>query len=358
MTQDVRRFSSPEADGGRVPWVDAAKGVCIILVVMMHATLGVGEAMGGEGFMHDVVAFARPFRMPDFFLVSGLFLSRVIDRGWRGYADKRVVHFLYFYLLWLLIQSGVKFGQVSGGSFSGFAGHLAVALVEPYGTLWFIYLLAVFSMVTKLLRGVPSMLLLGAAAALEIAPIHTEWFLLNEFCERWVYFLGGYLLAPHIFRLADRATGRRAAALAILGVWAAVNGVFALTPSGVAGYPTLATLPFVSLALGAAGAMAIVTMAALLTETRFARPFRYAGRHSIAVYLAFFLPMAATRTALLKLGIIQDVGLVSLIVTIVAVLLPLLLERLVRNTPAAFLFRRPAAFHIAPPRTVRLQPAE
>jgi len=45
-------------------------------------------------------------------------------------------------------------------------------------------------------------------------------------------------------------------------------------------------------------------------------------------------------------------------VTIVAVLLPLLLERLVRNTPAAFLFRRSAAFHIALPRTVRLQPAE
>ena len=60
-------------DEGRVPWVDTAKGLCIILVVMMHATLGVGEAMGGEGFMHQIVAFARPFRMPDFFLVSGLF---------------------------------------------------------------------------------------------------------------------------------------------------------------------------------------------------------------------------------------------------------------------------------------------
>src|SRR5215204_1576203 len=86
-------------DEGRVPWVDTAKGVCIVLVVMMHATLGVGEAMGGEGFMHQVVAFARPFRMPDFFLVSGLFLSRVIDRDWKAYADRRVVHFLYFYLL-------------------------------------------------------------------------------------------------------------------------------------------------------------------------------------------------------------------------------------------------------------------
>jgi len=180
---------------------------------------------------------------------------------------------------------------------------------------------------------------------------------LTEFCDRWVYFLGGYLLAPRIFDLARWAVAHRAAALGALSVWAVVNGVLALTPAGLAGYPTLATLPGLSLALGAAGAMAIVTVAALLTETRFARPFRYAGRHSIAVYLAFFLPMAATRTMLLKTGFIQDAGLASLTVTTAAVLVPLLLERLVRNTPARFLFRRPAAFHI-PPRPLRLQPAE
>ena len=97
-------------------------------------------------------------------------------------------------------------------------------------------------------------------------------------------------------------------------------------------------------------------MAALLTETCVARPFRYAGRHSIAIYLAFFLPMAATRTALLKTDVVHDVGLVCLIVTTVAVIAPLILERLVRNTPAAFLFKRPAVLHIAP-RTMRLQPA-
>src|SRR5215218_4959231 len=239
-------------DEGRVPWVDTAKGLCIVLVVMMHATLGVGEAMGGEGFMHWVVAFARPFRMPDFFLVSGLFLSRVIDRDWRAYGDKRIVHFLYFYLLWLLIQSGLKFGQVSGGDLAGFAEHLALSLVEPYGTLWFIYILAVFSIVTKLLRGLPPAPLLGLGAALETVPIHSEWTVLTEFCDRWVYFLGGYLLAPRIFDLARWAVAHRAAALGALSVWAVVNGVLALTPAGLAGYPTLATLPGLSLALGAA----------------------------------------------------------------------------------------------------------
>jgi uncharacterized membrane protein YcfT len=346
------------ADEGRVPWVDTAKGVCIVLVVMMHATLGVGEAMGGEGFMHWLVAFAKPFRMPDFFLVSGLFLSRVIDRDWRSYGDKRVLHFAYFYLLWLVIQSLARFGQTSGGTVEGFVAHLALSLVEPYGTLWFVYLLAVFSVATKLLRAVPAPLLLAGAAILQIVPVDTGWTVVDEFCARYVYFLAGYLLAPAIFRLAEAVAARPGPALAGLAAWAVVNGVLALTPSGLARFPTLASLPFVSLALGAAGAVAIVGMAALLTPTRAAAPFAYAGRNSIAVYLAFFIPMAATRTILVKTGLIADVGVVSAIVTAAAVLGPLVLERLVRDTPLSFLFKRPAAFHIAPARAPRLQPAE
>ena len=52
--------------------------------------------------------FAKPFRMPDFFLISGLFLAVVIDRDWRTYLDRKVVHFAYFYVLWVTIQFGFK----------------------------------------------------------------------------------------------------------------------------------------------------------------------------------------------------------------------------------------------------------
>ena len=96
------------AVGSRVDWVDYAKGICIVMVVMMHSTLGVELAAGREGFMHYVVEFARPFRMPDFFMISGLFLSRVIDRDWRTYTDRKVVHFAYFYVLWVTIQFIIK----------------------------------------------------------------------------------------------------------------------------------------------------------------------------------------------------------------------------------------------------------
>ncbi len=359
---DAERPVSPlyaPGDAARVAWVDTAKGMCIILVVMMHVVLGIGDRMGAEGFMHPVVAFAAPFRMPDFFLISGLFLARVIDRDWRSYGDKRVLHFLYFYVLWLVIQSLVRFGDVADGSVTGLIEHLAWSMVQPFSTLWFVYMLAIFSVVTKLLRGVPVWALLGGAALLEIAPIHTGAILVDEFAARYVYFLAGYLLAPQIFRLAAWALAHKPAALAGLALWAVVNGFLALTPSGLTPTGTLASLPVVSLFAGTLGAVAMVLICALLAGTLLGRPLDYAGRHAIAVYLAFFLPMAVTREILLRLGIIEDVGVISLIVLIVAVVAPLVLERIVRNTPLNFLFVRPHFLRIAPERpAARTQPAE
>ena len=194
----------------RIDWVDYAKGICIVMVVMMHSVLGVELAAGQTGFMHLVVTFAKPFRIPDFFLLSGLFVGRVIDRDWRLFADRRVVHFAYFYGLWVVLQSLAKYGQiVDGGGPSAFLAHLAHALVEPYSTLWFIYLLAVFSVVTKLLRRLPPSVLLAVAALLQIVPLATASYLLEEFCARYVYFVAGYLLAPRIFALAGRSRRSR-----------------------------------------------------------------------------------------------------------------------------------------------------
>ncbi|KMO36543.1 acyltransferase [Methylobacterium variabile] len=323
--------------------------MCIILVVMMHSTLGVGEAMGGEGFMHHIVAFAKPFRIPDFFLLSGLFVGRVVDRDWRLFADRRIVHFAYFYLLWLVLQSAVKYGQITDGAGPGaFLAHLAHGLVEPYSTLWFIYLLAVFSVAVKLLRRVPGPLLLAGAALLQLAPIHTGSTLIDEFCVCFVYFVGGYLFADRIFALADAVRARIGLALLGLAAWAALEGALVFTPSGFPSHPTLASLPGVSLVLGAAGALAIVAAAALLTRAGgpVTAALRACGERSIVIYLAFFLPMAGLRTALVRSGVIEDVGVVSLLVTLVAVAVPLGIERLVRHTPARFLFRRPAALHL------------
>ena len=89
----MSKISAATFSSSRVEWVDYAKGFCIIFVVMMHSTLGVEKYAGETGWMNHVVMFARPFRMPDFFLISGLFLGLVIDRPWLRYFDRKVVHF-------------------------------------------------------------------------------------------------------------------------------------------------------------------------------------------------------------------------------------------------------------------------
>lgn len=335
----------------RIDWVDYAKGICIVMVVMMHSTLGVEAAAGETGFMHALVAFAKPFRMPDFFLISGLFLARVIDRDWRTYLDRKVVHFAYFYVLWVTIQFVFKAPAFAaeGGAMHVVRMYLE-SFIEPFGTLWFIYLLPIFFVVTKLTRNVPVVVMLAIGALLEMAPVATGWTVIDEFAARFVYFYAGYVFAARIFGFAEGVRGDlRLASLGLVG-WALLNGT--LVATGVSEWP------LVSLTLGFLGAGAIIAAAAMLAQLRIVDALRYFGEHSIVIYLAFFLPMAATRTLLLKMGIIPSVGAVSLIVTTVAIAGALAIWWATRGTRLDFLFRRPERFHIVPAKRPALQPAE
>ena len=335
----------------RVDWVDYAKGICIVMVVMMHSVLGVELAAGQTGFMHPLVAFAKPFRMPDFFLISGLFLSLVIDRDWRTYLDRKVVHFAYFYVLWVTIQFGFKAPAFAAETSWAHAGFLYVeSFIEPFGTLWFIYLLPVFFVVTKATRRVPPLLIWSIPALLEMAHFITGWTVIDEFCARFVYFYTGYLFADHVFVLSDRARARPVLALLALVLWAMLDG--SLVKLGFSEWP------LVSLVLGLAGASAIVTIGTLFAKMQWLNFLRFCGEHSIVIYLAFFLPMAAARTLLLRTGIIPDVGTMSLVVTLVALFGALAIWRIALKMGANFLFERPLAFWIAPKKGPALQPAE
>jgi uncharacterized membrane protein YcfT len=350
-SSEQRMIQPASIPAERVAWVDYAKGICIVMVVMMHSTLGVGTAAGGEGFLHAVVAFARPFRMPDFFLISGLFLARVIDRDWKTYLDRKVVHFAYFYVLWMTIQFVFKAPGLAAEHGAASVPQLyLLSFIEPFGTLWFIYLLPIFFIVTKLTRGVPPIAIWLAAAALETATIETGWTVVDEFASRFVYFYTGYWLAAHVFTLARDTQKKPVSAIACLLLWASLNGLLVF-----AGY---AEWPLISLTLGLLGAGAIITLAALLAQTRIFDPLRYCGEHSIVIYLAFFLFMAATRVFLLKTGLVPNIGLMSVLVTVAGVLGPLLLYWTVRNTALRFLFERPARFWLTPKPRVVLQPAE
>jgi uncharacterized membrane protein YcfT len=329
----------------RIAWVDTAKGLCILLVVLMHSTLGVEKYSGMESWLHGFIEWARPFRMPDFFLISGLFLARRIDRPWRSYLDSKVVHFAYFYVLWMTIQFAVKGGDVASTGLEGMAGAYLEGFVNPTSTLWFIYLLAVFFVTVKISRSVPWPLVFAAAAVLEMLPIHTGNTVVDEFASRFVYFYAGFVFADRIFALAERLAALPPVLVGtgLLG-WGLANGL--AVSSG------LAFMPGAGLVFGFAGAAAVVAASVLLGASPLSASLRRCGARSIVIYLAFFLFMAGSRTVLLKLGVIGDPGLLSLAVTASGVIGPLVLFALVCRGPLAFLFHRPAPFRL----TARREP--
>lgn len=250
-------------------------------------------------------------------------------------------------MLWVTIQFAFKApGLAAELGWAGLAQDYAFAFIQPFGTLWFIYLLPVFFVVTKLTRDVPRVMVWFVAARLQIAQVDTGSMVIDEFCSRFVYFYSGYVLAPYMFEFAANVVDNKREAIAFLAAWAVFEAVMVF-----GGY---SELPVVGLGLGLVGALAVVAVSTLLSTRNWALPLRYAGQNSIAVYLAFFLPMATTRTVLLKFAPGLDLGLVALIVTAAGVVTPLLLLAVVKHNALRFLFTRPDWAKLAP---VEPQPA-
>ena len=357
----MTRLSAPQnravsrQPDARNAWVDAAKGLCIILVVLFHSTLGVEKDTGGLTWMHQVIEWARPFRMPDFFLISGLFLGARINRPWRDFLDSKVWHFAYFYMLWFHIHFALRLKPLVNevGADAAIRRYLE-GYIEPFGSLWFIYLLAVFCIVAKLVRHQPVWLITGLGVVGHVLMPHTGSFLVDEFFSRFVFFYAGFAYAPYILEYARGVARLPLVILWLsLAVWAVYN-TLGLTTG-------LASMPVLELGFAAFGIAAVIAFSVVITQgesgTRLGHALAYCGRNSIVIYLAFTIFMAITRTLVLKagggLGLKLDGGLVALASATAGLFGALALHRAVRGTKLDVLFVRPAMFRFdAPPSPV------
>ncbi|HEX2531237.1 MAG TPA: acyltransferase family protein [Burkholderiaceae bacterium] len=325
----------------RIDWVDYAKGICIVAVVGMYATGYVEQTMKAQGWMHYFVDFAQPFRMPDFFLISGLFLSRVLDRPWRSYLDTKVVHFFYFYALWVTIKYLAVGSPEPSHEPGGIILDYLSLYVQPHGPLWFIYMLPLFFVTVRLVRSFPVPLVLAAAILLKIADIDTGWKMIDRFGMYFVFCYAGYAFAPWVFRMVDWARSHSRATLFLLAGWFASN--LALVSLGVT------FQPWVHLLTGFAGAAAIMLLSVMLTRLPWMDWLRYLGEHSIVVYLAFVVPLLIMRKLIANVTLHIDPGTVAAVVIFLSILGAMILYWAVRNTPFRFLFERPAWLKIYRP---------
>lgn len=318
---------------GRAAWADFAKGLTIILVVMMHSTLGVELTAGETVVMGGLVDFARAFRMPLFFAISGLFAATAISRGWIRFADAKLIHFAYFYILWSVLQIGVRLALAGHGQHDIGWHQFLLIPIEPFGTIWFIYILPLFFLTAKLTRNLPSGRVILAVALISLFHTDTGWIVADASTKYLIFFMAGLHAGPWLKDLAFWAVKRPLGIAGLAILFTAVN--LQVMSWGKVEDPAFA------LVLGLIGIAAMVGISAVVGAHKLAAPIRYCGQNSLAIYVAFTFPMVAIRLVATKTGIISNPELISIFVTVGAVTGALAMAWCTRRTPLAFFFERP-----------------
>lgn len=334
---------------GRINWIDATKGLTIMMVVTMHISLGTQTMLGGSDmWLVDFTNFVRPFRVPLFFIIAGLFAAKALHTHWRKFLDTKIIHFAYFYFLWAALQLAIKLALPSEGNHTLSLADFWLLPFEPFATLWFIYALALFFLVARLTRALPPALMLVVALLLYAGDIHTGWTAIDEFAARFIFFLTGLHASRLVLDFAHWTNGHKVAALGITAL--GLTTVFILQNNAVI------EPRFDQLCAAFYGAAAIIAFMAAFSTSTIMRPFTFVGERSLTVYLAFFLPGAILRIGLAKTGLIENGDIIAGLAITGAIIIPLLGAWLLAKTPLAFLFTRPKLFRLAKTKTKQTAP--
>ncbi|WP_176489720.1 acyltransferase family protein [Mobilicoccus massiliensis] len=160
----------------RLDWIDAARGLAIVAVVLLHVSIGHYYALPqAESWVvprwDRINQVVSVIRMPLLFVVSGMLAAGKIKRGFLGgNAILSIVTNYYLYLVWLAVY-GFLF-VVSGPVVVPFqparVEDFFIQIVQPRTPLWFVFGLAGYTLVFTALRRVPSGVILAATAAITV----------------------------------------------------------------------------------------------------------------------------------------------------------------------------------------------
>ncbi|WP_339349140.1 acyltransferase family protein [uncultured Alteromonas sp.] len=156
----------------RLEWIDTLKGISIILVVYYHAVLlpysipfklNIFERTLFDSANYFFIYNLAPLRMPLFFMISGFLVnSSVCNKSWKAVSHSRIGTYIYVFCLWAIIQNllvGLMGGSdsssdslVSNSIYAISVSDFLSSAVKGVSSLWYLYALVIFFILTKLCK--------------------------------------------------------------------------------------------------------------------------------------------------------------------------------------------------------------
>jgi len=326
----------------RLSWLDTARGIAIVLVVLHHSVLFTAAAGVAHPAWVHVNGALNTFRMPLFFFVSGLLAAGAVRRDWRALLGGRVLLLVWVYVLWSLL-SGVWFRVVPdvrerGEEWSA----LPWSVLTADTPIWYLYALALFLVVGRAGRGLPTWALLGATGVLSLVVgadlvVLPSWAWQSMATFAFFFFAGSRVREP-VLAWARRPVRWRGAAAAAAACAALNVAAFAALGADVL------AAPGVRFVLSVSAVAAGCVVARWASTARAGRGLAAVGRSTLPLYVVHGMVVGTLALAFLPFADGPLGGPVGLVAPALVLVVGLAVTAAVRP----FVERVPGA--LAPPR--------
>lgn len=317
----------------RIEWVDYAKGISIILVVLFHASSRNLDSIFFHPVIDDINEYFRLFRMPLFFFLSGIFISKSLRVSLKDFIKSKVMYLLYLYILWAFIKYILlDLSRYLISSDAEYLTRILTIFTSPPATLWFIYALAIFFVISRIVRNFP-----WIAFVLSLIPYalsiqsgeHFDLTFLDNLARYYPMFLLGHLSLEVLRKISSKVK-----------VYHLALVVLSFYLSGQVLGSSLDSNFVVILFMNIFSILSGIIVSVLLTRTNHFEWLSYVGKNTLPIYVMHFIPITIFERIIA--ATYPDIPLLSISILLIAgVYLPLLMKNIAVRFGFSWLFTPP-----------------
>lgn len=345
----AKAFNLVVLEKSRMPWVDYLRGIAIVLVVYRHVLIGIertGRSIPVLLEQANMMFFS--FRMPLFFILSGLFISSSIaKRTIKKLIAIKFENLLYPYLIWAFLQTTLQIVLSNYTNAERTVEDYTYIFYQPRGLDQFWYLPALFNTTviyilvkTKLHFQNWMQLLLGVALYFA-GPYFQDVSMISDWMEFYIFFAIGDSLSGIFFKQrAQRFLNSSLTLLLIIPIFALTQYYY------VKQFDAITQVEFLTISL--IGCVSMFVFAFRLQRLNILSFLRVLGFHSLYIYVMHVIVSAFARLVLTKVMGITDPAILLFSGIATGVIIPVMLYNLIikKNLWFLFTYHKPKASQI------------
>ena len=334
----VELFNTQVIHNQRLPWIDYAKAIAIILVVYRHILIGFTRAsIEINQWLLVANEVVYTFRMPLFFILTGIFIRRSINkRGNQPFVRNKAITLLYPYFVWGGLQISVQIFLTDYINADRSWIDYAYLIIKPRAIdqFWFLYAMfntsVVFLLAFRIWRGHRLGLFLTGIALHYLSTWLVGVNVVYDIAYYFLFIALGDYLASVVFQ------EKRQSFFASLRLTVVLLPFFVFSQWVWLYYDNINVFAFAFIAL--IGCALMINLSFVLARHRVLPYLRVFGYHSLYIYIMHVMISAAVRVFLIKVLGVTSFGLLFGVCLVLAIVLPVVLYNLLQRLGLWFLF--------------------